>query len=113
MSATGTDLTVTGNRRIAVMGLFEPVGSHFSITEHPLPQFGPVRSARPVFASSTENRRNSLIVFDFSDHHRHHCRHRFSWRFGITQTVESATEKCLQIFVLRPIENGVRASVNP
>ena len=75
--------------------------------------FGPVRLERSVFASSTETSRNSLIVFDFFRHRRHHCHHRFGRRFGVTGTVESAAEKCLQIFALQPIENGVRASVNP
>jgi len=76
-------------------------------------QFGPVRSGRSVFTSSTEDSRKSLIVFDFFHHHPHHCNHRFGRRFGITGKVKSAAEKCLQIFDLRPIENGVRASVNP
>ena len=76
-------------------------------------QFGGVRSARSVFVSSTEPSRNSLIVFDFSCHRHHHCHHRFGRRFGIHQKVKSAARKRLKIFGLRPIENGVRASVNP
>lgn len=76
-------------------------------------QFGPVRSARSVFANSTEDCRNSLVVFDFFHRRRHHSHPRFGRRFGITGKAQSAAEKCLQVFGLRTIENGVRASVNP
>ena len=48
-----------------------------------LPQFGAVRSARSVFAGSTEIFRNPLILFDFSDHRGHHRHPRFGQRFGI------------------------------
>jgi len=76
-------------------------------------QFGPVRSARSVFASSTEDCRNSLIVFDFSRHRQRHRHHPFGRRFGNQKQARAVAENSLRIFDLRPIENGVTCSVNP
>src|SRR5450759_1924372 len=46
-------------------------------------QFGSVRSARSVSASSTPLCGNALIVFDFSTHRHRHSHHRFGRRFGM------------------------------
>jgi hypothetical protein len=76
-------------------------------------QFGPVRSARSVFASSTEIFRNSLILIDFYRHRRTHSRHRFGRRFGIEKQATATEQNSLKFFTLRAIKTGVTCTVNP
>jgi hypothetical protein len=89
------------------MGLQEPVAPNRQT------QFGHVRSARSVFASSTEVFCNSLIQFDFFNHRSHHRHPRFGQRFGIENLRKLAGETSLQIFNLRAIQTGVPRAVNP
>jgi hypothetical protein len=76
-------------------------------------QFGPVRSARSVFTSSTENHRDSLILFNYSSHPRRHCPHRVGWRFGIEKAPPGTAENSSNFFALRAIKTGVTCAVNP
>jgi hypothetical protein len=76
-------------------------------------RFGPVRSPRSVFASSTEIPRNSLILIDFFSHCRPLRHHRFGLRFGIQNVGRPAPKNTFKIFVLQGAKNGVRGSVNP
>lgn len=76
-------------------------------------RFGRVRSVRSVFTSSTDHSRNSLILFNFSNHRRHHRRHRFGRWFGIEKWPPYPAENSLNFFNLRAIKTGVACAVNP
>ena len=64
-------------------------------------QFGPVRSARSVFSRSTEDCRNSLIVFDFSGDLLQHRSLRFGSRFSIKNGKDQQMKNYFEIFGLR------------